>query len=139
MVSMTSVRGTMSYIALEMLSKYFWNMSYKANVYNFGMLLIEMAGGRNNIDLTMENSSQAYFPEWLYNHLDQEQDARIQIEKESDIKIAKILSIIGLWCLQWYPIDGPSMKIVVGMLEWEEDNLVMPPNPFTSMGQKRTN
>ena len=38
-----------------------------------------------------------------------------------------------------YPIDGPSMKVVVGMLEWEEDNLVMPPNPFTSMGQKRTN
>ena len=97
-------------------------------------LLIEIAGGRENIDLTMENSSQAYFPELLYNHLDQEQDAHIQIEEESDIKIAKILSIIGLWCIEWYPIDGPSLKIVVGMLEWEEDNLVMPPNPFTSMG-----
>ena len=93
MVSMTSVKGTMSYIPPEMLSKIFWNVSYKANVYNFGMLLIEMAGGRKNIDLTMENSSQAYFPEWLYNHLDQEQDERIQNEEESDIKIAKILSI----------------------------------------------
>ena len=30
------------------------------------------------------------------------------------------------------------MKIVVGMLEGEEGNLVMPPNPFTSMGQTRT-
>ena len=57
MVFMTSVRGTMSYIAPEMLSTIFWNVSYKENVYNFGMLLIEMAGGRKNIDLTMENSS----------------------------------------------------------------------------------
>ena len=63
MVSMTSVRGTMSYLALEMLSKNFWNVSYKAIAYNFGMLLIEMVGGRKNIDLTMENSSQAYFLE----------------------------------------------------------------------------
>ena len=62
MVSMTSVRGTMSYLALEMLSKIFWNVSYKANVYNFGMLLIEMGGGRKNIDLTLVNSSPAYFP-----------------------------------------------------------------------------
>ena len=122
-----------------MLSKNFGNVPYKENVYNFGMLLIEMAGGKKNIDLTMENSSEAYFPEWLYNHLDQEQNAHIQIEEDSDIKIAKILNIIGLWCIQWYPIDGPSMKVVVGMLEWEEDNLVMPPNPFTSMGQKITN
>ena len=126
----------MGYIAEEMLSKIFWNVAYKPNVYNFGMLLIEMVGGRKNIDLKMENSSEGYFLVWLYNHLDQEQDARIQIEEESYIKIAKILSIIGLWCILWYPIDGPSMKVVVGMLEWEEDNLVMPPNPFTSMGQK---
>ena len=74
-----------------------------------------MVGGRKNIDLTMENSSEANFPEWLYNHLDQEQEAHIQIEEESDIKIAKILNIIGLWCIQWYPIDGPSIKVVVEM------------------------
>ena len=102
------------------------------------MLLIEMVGGRKNIDATVENTSQAYFPEWLYNHLDQDQEVHIRIEDESDIKIAKKLSIIGLWCIQWYPIDRPSMKIVVGMLEGEEGNLVMPPNPFTSMGQTRT-
>ena len=52
--------------------------------------------------------------------------------------IAKKLSIIGLWCIQWYPIDHPSMKIVIGMLEGEEDNLVMPPNPFASLKQTGT-
>ena len=86
----------MGYIALEMLSKNFGNVSYKADVYNFGMLLIEMVGGRKNIDLTIENSSEAYFSEWLYNHLDQEQEVRIKIEEERDITIAKKLSIVGL-------------------------------------------
>uniref|UniRef100_F6H6E4 Protein kinase domain-containing protein n=3 Tax=Vitis vinifera TaxID=29760 RepID=F6H6E4_VITVI len=137
-VSMTAARGTMGYIAPEMLSRNFGNVSSKSDVYSFGMLLIEMVGGRKNIDATVENISQAYFPEWLYNHLDQEQEVHIRIEDESDIKITKKLSIIGLWCIQWYPIDRPSMKIVVGMLEGEEGNLVMPPNPFTSMGQTRT-
>ena len=97
MVSMTSVMGsTMGYIALKMLSKNFGNVSYKADVYNFGMLLIEMVGGRKNINLTIENSSEAYFLEWLYNHLDQEQEVRIQNEEEHDITIAKKLSIVGL-------------------------------------------
>ncbi|KAJ9679800.1 hypothetical protein PVL29_021649 [Vitis rotundifolia] len=137
-VSMTVARGTMGYIAPEMLSRNFGNVSCKSDVYSFGMLLIEMVGGRKNIDATVENTSQAYFPEWLYNHLDQEQEVHIRIEEEGDIKIAKKLSIIGLWCIQWYPIDRPSMKIVIRMLEGEEGNLVMPPNPFASMGQTRT-
>ncbi|KAJ9679773.1 hypothetical protein PVL29_021628 [Vitis rotundifolia] len=122
-VSMIGARGTMGYIAPKMLSRNFGNVSYKSDVYSFGMLLIEMVGGRKNIDATVENTSQAYFLEWLYNHLDQEQEK---------------LSIIGLWCIQWYPIDRLSMKIVVGMLKGEEGNLVMPPNPFRCMGQTRT-
>ena len=113
-----------------MLSRNFRNVS---DVYSFCILLIEIVGGRKNIDVRVENSSEVYFPEWLYNHLDQEQEVRIRIEEENDIKIAKKLSIIGLWCIQWYPIDHPSMKIVIKVLEGEEDNLIIPPNPFASM------
>ena len=128
----------MGYIAPEMLSRNFGNVSYKSDVYSFCMLLIEMVGGRKNIDVTVKNSNEVYFPEWLYNHLNQEKEVRIRIEEESDMKIAKKLSIVGLWCIQWYPIDRPSMKIVIGMLEGEEDNLVMPPNPFASLEQTGT-
>ncbi|KAJ9678974.1 hypothetical protein PVL29_021019 [Vitis rotundifolia] len=137
-ISVTAARGTMGYIAPEILSRNFRSVSYKSDVYSFGMLLLEMVGGRKNIDVTVENISQAYFLEWLYNHLDQEQEVHIRIEEENDTKIAKKLSIIGLWCIQWYPSDRPSMKVVVRMLEREEDNLVMPPNPFASMGQTST-
>ena len=52
-------------------------MSYKSDVYSFGMLLIEMVRGRKNIDVIVENSSEVYFPEWLYNHLDQKHEVRI--------------------------------------------------------------
>ena len=131
-VSMTVARGTMGYIAPEVLSRNFGNASYKSDVYSFGMLLLELVGGRKNIDVTME-TNQVYFPEWVYNQLDQGEDVHIRIEEEGDIKIAKKLTIVGLWCIQWYPIDRPSMKVVVQMLEREGDNLTIPPNPFASI------
>ncbi|WRX19260.1 Protein kinase domain - like 10 [Theobroma cacao] len=57
-VSKTAARGTMGYIAPEVLSRNFGNVSYKSDVYSFGMLLLEMVGGRKNIDVTVENTSQ---------------------------------------------------------------------------------
>ena len=123
----------MGYITPEVLSRNFGNVSYKSDVYSFGMLLLEMVGGRKNIDVTVE-TNQIYFPEWVYNQLDQGEDVHIRIEEEGDIKIAKKLTIVGLWCIQWYPIDRPSMKVVVQILEREGDNLTIPPNPFASIG-----
>ncbi|RVX01848.1 Rust resistance kinase Lr10 [Vitis vinifera] len=84
-VSMTVARGTMGYIAPEVLSRNFGNASYKSDVYSFGMLLLEMVGGRKNIDVTVE-TNQIYFPEWVYNQLDQGEDVHIRIEEEGDIK-----------------------------------------------------
>ena len=136
-VSMTIARGTMDYIALEVLSRNFGNVSYKSDVYSFGMLL-EMVSGRKNVDTTTENPSKVYFPEWIYNHLNQGGVLHIKIKENKDATIAKKLAIIGLWCIQWYPIDRPSIKIVIQMLEGDE-NLTMPPNPFASTGTTSTN
>ena len=69
------------------------------DIYSFRMLLPEMVGGRKNIDVTMEKTSQVYFPEWVYNQLDKGEKVCIQIEEEKDIKIAKKLTIMGLWCI----------------------------------------
>lgn len=135
-VSLTTARGTMGYIAPEVFSRNFGNVSYKSDVYSFGMLLLEMVGGRKNVQVTEANSSQVYFPEWIYNLLDQGEDIRIHVEQETDAKIAKKLAIVGLWCIQWYPVDRPSMKAVVQMLEGE-DNVKMPPNPFSSTASTR--
>ncbi|KAI3453542.1 hypothetical protein Pfo_010205 [Paulownia fortunei] len=128
-VTMTAARGTMGYIAPELLSRTFGRVSYKSDVYSFGMLLLEMVGGRKNVDLKV-NTSQVYFPQWIYNHLDLGEDFWTHIEEGDEGHIARRLTIVGLWCIQWYPTDRPSMKVVVQMLEGDGDNLTMPPNPF---------
>ncbi|KAL6320599.1 hypothetical protein AAG906_008599 [Vitis piasezkii] len=137
-VSMTVARGTIGYIAPEVLSRNFGNVSYKSDVYSFGMLLLEMVGGRKNIDVSVESTSQVYFPEWIYNHLDIGEELYIRIEEKGDVEIAKKLAIVGLSCIQWFPMDRPSMKIVVQMLEGR-GKLTMPPNPFASTTPTKTN
>ncbi|CAN6588851.1 unnamed protein product [Malus baccata var. baccata] len=140
MVSMTTARGTMGYIAPEVFSRNFGNVSYKADVYSFGMLLLEMVGGRKNIGSTIENNTnEIYYPQWIYNLLEEGDDLRIDIGEEGDGKIPRKLSIIGLWCIQWHPVDRPSMKIVVQMLEGDGESLTMPPNPFVSTGPTTKN
>ncbi|XP_048436621.1 rust resistance kinase Lr10-like [Pyrus x bretschneideri] len=133
-VSMTTIRGTIGYIAPEVFSRNFGNVSYKSDVYSFGMLLLEMVGGRKNFKFMEEDStsSQVYFPEWIYNLLEQGDDLRIHIEDGGDAETAKKLAIVGLWCVQWHPIDRPPMKVVIQMLEGEGDNLTVPANPFRS-------
>ncbi|XP_021830974.1 rust resistance kinase Lr10-like, partial [Prunus avium] len=131
-ISMTTIRGTMGYIAPEVFSRNFGSVSYKSDVYSFGTLLLEMVGGRKNFKVMEDSTSQVYFPESIYNLLEQGDDLRIHIEDEGDAKIAKKLAIVGLWCVQWHPIDRPPMKVVVQMLEREGDNLTIPPNPFCS-------
>ncbi|KAG2709653.1 hypothetical protein I3760_05G250300 [Carya illinoinensis] len=135
---LAKLQGTMGYIAPEVFSRNFGTVSYKADVYSFGMLLLEIVGGRRStVDLMSENASQVYFPEWIYNLLEQKEELRVFIEDDGDMKIAKKLAIVGLRCIQWHLMDRPSMKLVVQMLEGEGDKLIMPPNPFASPGPTR--
>ncbi|XP_061341669.1 rust resistance kinase Lr10-like [Gastrolobium bilobum] len=136
-VSMTAARGTLGYIAPEVFSRNFGNVSYKSDVYSYGMLLLEMVGGRKITDVTSENSSHVNYPQWIYNLLENNEDIKIHIEEE-DTRVAKKLSVVGLWCIQWHPINRPTMKAVVQMLEGDGENLEMPPNPFASTSATRT-
>ncbi|KAK5834648.1 hypothetical protein PVK06_010324 [Gossypium arboreum] len=137
-ISMTKTRGTMGYIAPEVLSHNFGKVSYKSDVYSFGMLLVEMVGRRKNIDVTVENTSQVYFPEWAYDRLDKGEEFEIRIEDDAPTGITKKLMIVRLWCIQWYPVDRPSMTVVVQMLEGALDILTKPPNPFASTDPTKT-
>ncbi|KAI9097815.1 hypothetical protein K1719_025586 [Acacia pycnantha] len=129
-VSITAAKGTLGYIAPEVLSRNFGNVSYKSDIYSFGMLLLEMIGGRKNMDISAEGTCEILYPGWVYNLLEG-RDVHIHIE-EGDNKIIKKLATIGLWCIQWNPINRPSMKTVVQMLEGDEDNLTIPPDLFGS-------
>ncbi|CAL5399773.1 unnamed protein product [Camellia sinensis] len=131
-VSMTAARGTSGYIAPELFSRNFGEVSYKSDVYSFGMLLLEMVGYRKNIDVTVENQIQIYFPEWIYERMREGRELGLRVEMDGDEEIAKKLANVGLWCIQWNPSDRPSMKRVVQMLEGDFRSLEMPHKPFLS-------
>ncbi|KAM7461694.1 hypothetical protein LguiA_029815 [Lonicera macranthoides] len=75
------------------------------------------------------------FIELIYDRLCRGEEMGIKIEEEEDAKIAKKLTIVGLSCIQWSPLDRPPMKTVVQMLEGKGDILAMPLNPFASIGR----
>ncbi|MED6155087.1 hypothetical protein PIB30_002295 [Stylosanthes scabra] len=131
-VSMTAARGTLGYIAPEVVSRNFGTVTYKADIYSYGMLLLEMVGGRKNMEATGEGASHhILYPEWVHNLVDGG-DVHVPVEDENDIKIAKKIAIVGLWCIQWHPSNRPSIKTVVKMLEGDADKLTVPSNPFNS-------
>ena len=86
----------MGYIAPEVFSRNFGSMSYKLDIYSFGILLLEMVRDRKNVSVTVENTSQIYFPEWIYNMLEKKEDLRVNVKDNGDTKIAKKLEIVGL-------------------------------------------
>ena len=91
-----------------------------------------MVRGKKNINTTTDETFQVLYPEWIHNLLE-ERDVQVHIEDEGEINIAKKLATIGLWCIQWDPINRPSMKTVVQMLGANANKLRMPPNPFDSI------
>ena len=59
---MTNARGTFGYMAPEVFSRNFGNVSHKADVYSFGMLLLEMIGGRKITNDAEEDTAHIYYP-----------------------------------------------------------------------------
>ncbi|KAJ7969145.1 Receptor-like kinase [Quillaja saponaria] len=128
--SMTQARGTLGYIAPEAWNRNF-GISNKSDVYSYGMMILEMAGGRKNLNTEASHSSLLYFPQWIYNHLEQGNNLRINgVITTEDNEIAKKMVLVGLWCIQTTPSDRPSISRVIGMLEANMESLQVPPNPF---------
>ncbi|KAL6142931.1 hypothetical protein ACLB2K_061206 [Fragaria x ananassa] len=129
-IYVTAVRGTMGYIAPEMFYRSVGGVSSKADVYSFGMLLMEMAGRRKNLNALVKNSSQIYFPSWIYDQMEKGVNIEIEDACENDKNIAKKMIMVALWCIQLMPVDRPSMTKVLEMLEGEDELLQMAPRPF---------
>ncbi|KAG6780155.1 hypothetical protein POTOM_013009 [Populus tomentosa] len=56
-VALTAARGTMGYIAPELFYKNIGGVSYKADGYSFGMLLMDMIGRKKNLSELVEDAS----------------------------------------------------------------------------------
>ncbi|OIV90125.1 hypothetical protein TanjilG_01579 [Lupinus angustifolius] len=126
---LTQARGTLGYMAPELFYKNIGGLSYKVDVYSFGMLLMEMTSKRKNSNPHAEHSSQAYFPFWIHDRFLEEKDIEIENASDEDNDVAKRMFLVALWCIQLKPSDRPSMSKVVEMLEGKTKSLEMPPRP----------
>ncbi|XP_042032322.1 LEAF RUST 10 DISEASE-RESISTANCE LOCUS RECEPTOR-LIKE PROTEIN KINASE-like 2.2 [Salvia splendens] len=120
-VTLTTARGTIGYVAVELINRSIGAVSYKADVHISGMLLMEMLN--LNKDLTRNNDeSSKYFPNWIYDHLNQGKDIDIGYVNENDDRnIGRKMTIVALWCIQMSPDNRPSMNKVLEMLEGNEE------------------
>ena len=128
-VTFTIARGTLGYIAPELFYQNIGGVSYKADVYSFGMLLLEMVGRRRNVKVHAEHSSQIYFSSWIYDKFHQEKDVEVRDATEDEKRLIKKMVIVALWCIQMKPTDRPSMSKALEMLEGDVELLSMPLKP----------
>ncbi|CAJ2674663.1 unnamed protein product [Trifolium pratense] len=129
-VTLTAARGTVGYMAPELFYKNIGGVSYKADVYSFGMLLMEIANRRRNLNSNADKLSQIFFPYWIYNELIEEREIETLGKATDDEKKNVIkMFIVALWCIQLNPSDRPSMDKVIEMLEGATEDIDIPPKP----------
>ncbi|KAJ9708238.1 hypothetical protein PVL29_000343 [Vitis rotundifolia] len=130
-ISMSGARGTAGYIAPEVFCRNFGDVSPKSDVYSYGMMVLEMVGGRKNIDVGVNHTSEIYFPHWIYKRLELDEELGLQgFMNEEERTSARKMIIVSLWCIQTNPSNRPPMNGVVDMLEGSLESLQIPPKPF---------
>ncbi|KAJ7527389.1 hypothetical protein O6H91_16G051500 [Diphasiastrum complanatum] len=126
----TSMRGTRGYLAPEWLSSL--PVTAKADVYSYGMTLLEIISGRKNLDVNSD-LDKWFFPLWAC------QQARLgDFSSLVDIKLCgnfnaeqlKVAVLVAIWCIQDEEINRPSMARVLQMLEGTLE-VTDPPFPKT--------
>ncbi|GLU01143.1 hypothetical protein SLE2022_184680 [Rubroshorea leprosula] len=136
--SVTGFKGTLGYSAPEFFLRNH-PITYKCDVYSFGMLLFEIVGMRKN-KVSSSSESLEWFPKVV---LDKYQKGEL-VEliksygiKKEDMEKAERMSLVALWCVQDSPGARPPMSAVVKMLEGGVE-IMPPPKPthllFSSLG-----
>ena len=126
---MSNFRGTKGYAAPEMWKPH--PVTYKCDVYSFGILLFEIVGRRRHF-VSDYSESQQWFPKWVWNMFENnELEVMLSVcgIGEMDKEIAKRMLMVALWCVQYLPEDRPLMSTVVKMLEGDTE-ISPPPFPF---------
>uniref|UniRef100_A0A2N9F0M8 Receptor-like serine/threonine-protein kinase n=1 Tax=Fagus sylvatica TaxID=28930 RepID=A0A2N9F0M8_FAGSY len=123
----TMVRGTRGYLAPE------WHkntpISVKADVYSYGMVLLEIICCRGHMELKEETRpEEIVLSNWVYKCFVARELNKIVSGEEVDKSTLENMVKVGLWCIQDEPVLRPSMKSVVLMLEGITD-IAIPPCP----------
>ncbi|XP_057831491.2 G-type lectin S-receptor-like serine/threonine-protein kinase At2g19130 [Cryptomeria japonica] len=115
---LTTTRGTRGYLAPEWISGL--PITSKVDVYSFGITLLEIVSGRRSLDLSVQDSSQYYFPAWAAAQICQGRMIKIvdeSVAAEADVEELRRAIVIGLLCIESEEEMRPSMGQVLRMLE----------------------
>ncbi|KAL1207836.1 Cysteine-rich receptor-like protein kinase 1 [Cardamine amara subsp. amara] len=123
----TGIAGTLGYLAPEYLIK--GQLTEKADVYAFGVLIIEIATGKKNNAFTQGASSVLYsvWENFKANTLYRSIDPRLK-EKFTEEEALKVLEI-GLLCVQSSVELRPSMTEIVFVLKNKDCKFECPKQP----------
>lgn len=141
-----SLRGTKGYLAPEWLME--TGVTEKSDVYSYGMVLLEMVGGRRNCLLVEEEGGGgggrkrrkwSYFPATVAEKMRQRRvmevvDGRMGIGAEEEEEVEKVVNV-ALWCIQEERKMRPSMERVVDMLEGRMGVVETPPETSMVMAE----
>ncbi|KAJ8634225.1 hypothetical protein MRB53_027561 [Persea americana] len=116
---LTRMRGTYGYLAPELGCSW---ISVKADIYSFGIVVLEIVCGRKNLDHTQPESNGH-----LLSLLQMKSDkSQVLIEMlqwlsqediESDREEFEKMIRMAVWCLQDDPDKRPTMSTVIKVLE----------------------
>ncbi|XP_019056944.1 PREDICTED: G-type lectin S-receptor-like serine/threonine-protein kinase SD2-5 [Tarenaya hassleriana] len=132
----TTLRGTRGYLAPEWITNY--AISEKSDVYSYGMVLLEIIGGRKNYDPS-ETSEKCHFPSYAFKMMEEGKileivDSKMKnVDVEDDERVQRALKV-ALWCIQEDMHLRPSMSRVVQMLEGVSP--VVQPPPSSTLGSR---
>uniref|UniRef100_A0A2K2AC54 Bulb-type lectin domain-containing protein n=1 Tax=Populus trichocarpa TaxID=3694 RepID=A0A2K2AC54_POPTR len=121
----TGIRGTRGYVAPE------WHrnmpVTVKADVYSFGVMLLEITCCRKNVDWLLPED-EAVLEQWVYQCFQDGDMDKLVGDEIVDKKELDRMVKVGLWCTLDEPSLRPSMKKVLLMLEGTVE-IPIPPSP----------
>ncbi|XP_065861981.1 cold-responsive protein kinase 1-like [Euphorbia lathyris] len=117
----TRVAGTAGYLAPEYAVR--GQLTRKADIYSFGVLLLEIVCGRPNTNRRLPSDEQYLLERvWeMYENTELENLVDTSMNGEYDAEEACRYMKIGLMCTQDMPKLRPAMSMVVKMLKGEMD------------------
>lgn len=124
-VNISRIQGTPGYMAPEWAKSD--TVTPKADVYSFGMVLLEIVSGVRNREIqgSRMDSEDWYFPMWAFDKVFKEMnvedilDSQIKhtYDSRSHFDMVNRMVKTAMWCLQDRPEMRPSMGKVAKMLE----------------------
>ncbi|KAH9309594.1 hypothetical protein KI387_037505 [Taxus chinensis] len=113
----TMVRGTRGYLAPEWVTNR--PITVKADVYSYGMVILEIIGGRRNLDISL-GAEKFFFPGWAFQEMMKGNISKVADKRLcgefNESQLIRALRV-AFWCIQDDVAIRPYMGSVIKMLE----------------------